>query len=493
MKLTLLHKGLILVSIPLCFEVTIFGYLLNLQMQVEKEAQRINHNKMINDEVHLMMCDIIGISDTIQGYDVDSRLPLPARIAGIRQRLSDVMERLSHLRELAKDDPKMLQKVNACSAGLTAARNELLRMGRSIDGSLSDAGQVLAQSKRVLNADVHYSLKSGLLELGEASFKATSDDTSRQIRERMRLLLKCALGFSVLFALLCAGLFSRNMASRLARLSQNAHLLAKGETLLAPIKGSDEVAELDRSFHYAADLIQAARKMRQEVTAMITHDLKTPLQSIRGYLEMLESGLFGDLNEQGTRLLATSSLASEHMVNLIDSVLQLEKLRTGNVKLKSESIEMASFMDRCVKLVSGFADSRGVLIILHDESKDEGIVSGDAFWLQEVFVNILSNAVKFTRENTEVIVETKVWAGNVETSITDHGPGISQEECKYIFERFQRAQSAEGIAGSGLGLAIAKELVEMHHGSIAVNSEIGQGSTFTIKLPMSKSVTRITT
>jgi signal transduction histidine kinase len=487
MKLTLLHKGLILVSIPLCFEVTIFGYLLSLQVQVEHEAQRVNRNKRINDEVNYVIRDVISMNDTLQSNSTMDAIALPKRIDSIKGRLKDISDRIFHLRDLAKDDPQMLAKVEMCSKGMTAATQDMLDMGEEIRHTrLVEIPYVISNYRRRLDRDAHYTLSAGILDLGEESLKGTLDDTSSQMREQTRLLLKCALGFSVLFALIYVGIFGRHLVSRLSRLSINAQRLAQGEPLLASLGGSDEVAELDRTFHYAAELIEAAKKMRQEVTAMITHDLKTPLQSIRSYLEMLEAGLFGQLNEQGARLLTTTENASEHMVNLIDSVLQLEKLRTGSVRLKTEAVALEPLLNKCIELVKGYAEAKGVAVEASYNHPNEFGVTGDPFWLQEVFVNILSNGVKFTPEKSKVTIATRKAEETIEISIADQGPGIPEAELKLIFDRFHRVESTANVAGSGLGLSIAKELLTLHNGSIDVQSEIGKGSAFIIRLPVCK-------
>lgn len=171
------------------------------------------------------------------------------------------------------------------------------------------------------------------MELGSSALQPSDYVVSNKIRDQIRTLLNWALVMSVLFAMIGATLYTKHIAGRLSLLSNNASRLGRGEPLLAPVAGRDEVAELDKNFHHAAKLIEEAKRMRQEVTAMVTHDLKTPLQSIRSYLEMLENGLFGELNDEGTRLLSRAEKSCLHMVTLINSVLQVEQLRAGKMQL----------------------------------------------------------------------------------------------------------------------------------------------------------------
>jgi signal transduction histidine kinase len=488
MKLTLLHKGLLLVSIPLCFEITIFGVLLHMQDQLEHEAERIALKKQISEGINGLVHNVIGIVDTFEvgsgSHIPDSQPTIFARIIEIRRDISGTLERFRKIRVLAQEDPVVLEKLNKCGNGMLLAKNDLIELAHKLNNARAEnISPMLLAYRKKLSKDLHESLANGLLELSETTTRDTEEVTSPKLRENMRILLKFALAFSVLFALLGAALFSKQMAARLALVGENADKLAKGEPLLEPIGGTDEVAELDNHLHYAANLLDEAKRMRQEVTAMITHDLKTPLQSVRSYLEMLDAGLLGELNGQGKRLLATTESASQHMVGLIDSVLQLEKMRTGNIQLQISLVEIAPLLEKCLQSVDALAEGKHITLA-RDFTTEHCDVSGDAFWLQEVFVNLMSNAIKYSPQNTTVSITTRVVEKNVEIAVEDQGPGISENEIKLIFQRFHRVQATADVSGTGLGLPIAKQLVEMHKGSIKVESADSKGSTFIVTLPI---------
>ncbi|HEY9678720.1 MAG TPA: HAMP domain-containing sensor histidine kinase [Drouetiella sp.] len=486
MKLTLLHKGLLLVSIPLCFEITIFGILLHMQDQIETEAVRVNKNKQISDNVSGIVHQLVKVSDSFDirmAHDTDSTFK---HVLMIKEELRSCAEKLRYIRELAKDDPVLAAKVDRCFQGIVKGKADLIELGRKVQefNGADDQQKVVTDYRHRLSADIHESLGMGLLELGEYTSRETEDLASSRLRERIRLILKIALGVSVAFALFCAALFSKQLVGRLQLVAANADRLAKGEALLEPIGGTDEVAELDEHLHYAAKLIEEAKRLRQEVTAMITHDLKTPLQSVRSYLEMLETGLFGELNERGKKLLATTESASEHMSELIDSVLQLEKARTGKIPLNESLVELAPLLEKSLASVKAFAEGKEISLITEFTTADCD-VSADEFWLQEVFVNILSNAIKYSPGNTKVTVRTSVDSRkNVDIAFIDEGPGIAKEEINLIFERFHRIKATENIAGTGLGLPIAKQLIELHRGTIKVESDGIKGTTFIITLPI---------
>jgi len=211
------------------------------------------------------------------------------------------------------------------------------------------------------------------------------------------------------------------------------------------------------------------------------------LQSVRNYLEMLAQGMLGSLNEKGTRLLNTVQNACDHMFALIDSVLQLEKLRTGAVPLQHKPIQLEPLLDKCLDGIKLLADEKKVVIAESYKHGRSDTIEGDAFWLEQVFANLLSNAVKFAPSDSTVSVSTEKADKQVIVRISDQGPGIPEKDKKLIFDRFHRLQSTAAKEGTGLGLPIARELIELHHGSIEVESEVGKGSTFSIRLPLVES------
>ena len=320
----------------------------------------------------------------------------------------------NELNELTKDDPATNSDVQKCRKAMFAARHDIEYIKRAIQTATSDElPELIKDSRKKLDQDINEAFSAGLLELANKSALKADDTESRKLRQKIQLLLKYALGLSILMGIFGATMFSKHLVGRLNRLGNNAARLARGEPLTPVEEGTDEVAELDRSFHYAADLISQATRMRQEVTAMITHDLKTPLQSIRSFLEMLHHGLLGELNDQGESLLVLSEKESMRMVGLIDSVLQLEKMRTGNVKLRLTPIDISELLDRCQDAVALLAGEKEV-DLKREYAQAKGIqIQADAFWLQQVVVNILSNAIKFSPTKAPVITAVQTTATEV--------------------------------------------------------------------------------
>ena len=274
MRLTLFHKGLILVSIPLCFEITIFGILINLQNQAEAEAQRVSRNKEINDDVNSILRQAMFLGRA------KSRT---FNTTAFNDHANQVIVLSHDLETLTKDTPDLHREVESCRASMNEAEKQLHWLQYLIRNGSSPVAPEIIEARGKLYDAFQGAISSGFLNLAEKSSEGADDVYSRELRERIKLLLQGALGVSVLMGIFGAAMFSKHLVGRLENLKINATKLANGQPLLPLDRSDDEVTELDRSFHTAAAAIAEATRMRQEATAMITHDLKTPLQSIRSF------------------------------------------------------------------------------------------------------------------------------------------------------------------------------------------------------------------
>lgn len=483
MKLTLLHKGLILVSIPLCFEILIFSYLISQQNHLEFEAQKINRNKKINDKVNLIFEDLFGIGESVRptksrSFET-SFTPKRALVF-----VADLPKRFDELEFLSEGEPEMLQNIQAGRVQVRLTLEELTGMkAKLLKADPADFSKILHNTSMSAENHLQKLMSVGIFDW--ASKNEVEREVLRQeIWERVRTILKCGLALSVFVGIACSLWLSKHLVRRVSLLSENAVLMGQGKPLLPAQSGTDELAELDRHFHEAADLLAAAQRMREEVTAMITHDLRTPLQAVLTFLEMLGRDIYGEINESGKSLLSIALEACHHMSRLIDNVLQLEKLRSGAIRLKTSKIDLASFLEACIVSVRLPAEEKNVSINLKNEAKK--LVDVDPIWLEQVVINILSNAVKFSPAGSSITITILDEVNSSVIRIADQGPGIPKEEQKQIFNRFHRMKSSASVSGTGLGLSIAKELVELHGGTIGVESAEERGATFVLTLPVNK-------
>jgi signal transduction histidine kinase len=226
----------------------------------------------------------------------------------------------------------------------------------------------------------------------------------------------------------------------------------------------------------------AVDRMKNEFVAVVSHELRTPLTSLRGSLGLLAAGIVGDLSPEGQRMTSVAVASTDRLVRLVDDILDLERLVSGHVALERRPHRLTDVVRTAVEAVAGAAEEAGV--VLH---VDVDPVSGwlDADRMVQVLVNLLGNAVKFSSAGSAVTVRGRHADDHVLLEVEDCGRGIPADRLDTVFERFAQVDSSDSRehGGTGLGLAIARNVVEAHDGTIAVRSEVGAGTTFTVTLP----------
>jgi two-component system, NtrC family, sensor kinase len=246
---------------------------------------------------------------------------------------------------------------------------------------------------------------------------------------------------------------------------------------------ADALAALDEKSRE----LEAASRHKSEFLASMSHELRTPLNAISGFAQVLRKQLFGEINAKQDEYLDDILGSADHLLALINDVLDLSKVEAGQVELKVASFSLREALERGVVMVRERASEDGVQVALA-ATPDVGTVSGDERRIRQVIFNLLSNAVKFTPAGGAVDVSATRADGEVRIAVADTGPGISPEDHERIFEEFQQTEA--GLAqneGTGLGLALSKRLVELHGGRIWVDSQPGKGSTFVFTLPVEAS------
>jgi signal transduction histidine kinase len=229
--------------------------------------------------------------------------------------------------------------------------------------------------------------------------------------------------------------------------------------------------------------LEAASLHKSQFLANMSHELRTPLNAIIGFSQVLRDGMFGDVNEKQAEYLDDVLSSGNHLLSLINDVLDLSKVEAGQIELDVAPFSLQDALESGVVTVRERATRDGVRVTL--EPTDVGLVSGDERRVRQVVFNLLSNAVKFTPAGGHVDVRALGVNGEVRVSVSDTGPGIAAEDLERIFEEFQQSEAGlEQREGTGLGLALSKRLVELHGGRIWVDSAPGAGSTFVFTLPV---------
>ena len=232
--------------------------------------------------------------------------------------------------------------------------------------------------------------------------------------------------------------------------------------------------------------LEMASRHKSEFLANMSHELRTPLTAIIGFSQVLRQRLFGAINAKQEEYLDDILSSGNHLLSLINDVLDLSKVEAGQVELEVAAFSLREALERGAATLGVRAVENGVGLAV-ELAPDVDIVDGDERRIRQVLFNLLSNAVKFTPSGGHVTVACARVDGEVQVAIADTGPGIAAEDHERIFEEFQQTDVAvDHREGTGLGLALSRRLVELHGGRIWVESEPGQGSRFVFTLPQAE-------
>lgn len=224
-------------------------------------------------------------------------------------------------------------------------------------------------------------------------------------------------------------------------------------------------------------------RVKNEFLANISHELRTPLNAIIGFSEILSNNLFGDLNPKQAEYVQDIYISGIHLLGMINEILDISKIEARAMTLNRSEFSISRAVEEIVNMVKPLADKKSVIIeknILEDIT-----VFADFQKIRQVLYNLLSNAIKFSPENDSIMVNVNFDENNFYLEVQDHGSGISQWDQERIFAKFVQLENAytKKESSTGLGLTITKEFVEMHDGEIFVESEVGKGAKFIVKIP----------
>jgi PAS domain S-box-containing protein len=250
-------------------------------------------------------------------------------------------------------------------------------------------------------------------------------------------------------------------------------------------KKQEEIRERSRELEEQNIRIQEANRLKSEFLANMSHELRTPLNAVIGFAELLVDGRVGPLNADQKEFLSDILTSGQHLLQLINDVLDLAKIEAGKMALEPEVFSVRKVTDEVCALMRPAALKRNIMISIEASSKQD-LATLDQRKFKQVLYNLLSNAVKFSHDHGEVkVVYGLDSRQQLQLQVKDCGIGIKKEDLPRIFREFEQLESgaARRFPGTGLGLALTKKIIELHNGSISVQSEFGKGSTFTMTIP----------
>lgn len=307
----------------------------------------------------------------------------------------------------------------------------------------------------------------------------------QSIETVQRMLLLSGAG-SLLVGFGLTYFMSKRLSQPLVNMEKAARQIAKGklETKINQ-RSTDELGSLARAINDLAADLKRLNEQRREFFANISHELRTPLTYLKGYSKVLRSGLW-KTEEEKNQYLEIIDAEATRLTYLVNDLFDLAQMDEGRFNLQFEKVRLDEMITLVINKTSYKAMEKNIVLTFHSEATQELEIMGDPLRIEQVLLNIVENAIKYT-ESGWIKLSVMSDSEEIIIEVEDTGMGIDKEELPYIFERFYRVEKSRSRAygGSGLGLSIVKQLVELHGGKVAVESTVGKGSIFTITLPKS--------
>lgn len=381
------------------------------------------------------------------------------------------------------------------AAGYGASTGQLDQTLNQLETATAELVRLMESGRR-LEATAYFDRVKPLLAsaqqldaVGSAIDNRSKDDIALAHRISSSALTTTLGALVVCFLIAIAfGIWNASaMTKPILRLRKTMASVAEGDFDLPddlPLHAHDEIGDLARSFNWMTQQLHKLDQMKAEFISIATHELKTPINVISGYAELIEEGIFGPANQKQRDALETIREQTRVLTNLVNQLLDISRLEAGGLQLEMQEVMLRDLLSRVERSFSVLARKKEIALTLDVDDTLPRSIHADADRLgDQVIGNLLSNALKFTPEGGQILLRAWGAADGVHISVKDSGVGVPPDQLPYIFDKyFQIGQQARS-KGAGLGLAIAREIVEAHGGSISADSEPGNGSKFEIILP----------
>lgn len=326
-------------------------------------------------------------------------------------------------------------------------------------------------------------------KIGTAGIGYSREYFNRQIDQSLHLAVirLFAVGTAVGFlGIIGSFLIARGVTQPLAELTQATQMIGKGELgHRIPVHGRDEVGILGRSFNDMAQKIQELDQLKSDFVYSVSHELRSPLNALKGFIQMFQMGVTGPVNDVQKENLNLMFRCTDRLGNFVNDILDVAKLDAGMMDFSIISVNPRAVAQEIVAFFQPQAQAEKIRVVLESPGTLPNVLA-DSDKIKQVLTNLINNALKFTPEGGQIRVWARDEAKAVRLGVTDSGEGIPQNEIGKLFNKFEQVKAVQEKAksqqGTGLGLAICKQIVEGMGGKIAVESEPGQGATFHFSL-----------
>ena len=456
---------------------TILVLYLNFQQVVLISERIVSKNYAITDHSKKMFESLLSMEENEKKY-----------------RLLNKDDYLTFFLDAQKDFEVSLQKVltlenkgNGLSANWRKVYETYLRYSDHGDNSQKDAKEVSPKiwiPEKVINEWIE------LISAARLENQMEVEDATRELNRRGRKSVHNALiglGISSMVGLLGVVYLAYSMIRPLKDLMRGIRSVAK-DRYSEPVRihSKDELGELAGAFNEMAERLRQEERLRSDFISMLSHEIRTPLTSIRESVNMVGEEVMGPITDRQRRFLEIAGSEIGRICDLLNHLMQASRLEPGALKLHLKRVDTYALVEASIESLKPVAEVKQIQITSEVPTETPDVL-GDAQYLQQVFLNLMGNAIKFSDPQSTVWVRVGQNSKHNQLTfkIVDNGPGILEEDQAKLFSKFYRAPSVrDHLDGVGLGLSITKNIVEAHNGTIWVESQVGQGSTFSFTLPL---------
>jgi signal transduction histidine kinase len=487
-QLSVARKGLILIAVPLLFH--LLFVLIVAAMEREHREQRTSElrSRQTIAAAYKLLGLMVDAETGVRGYVLTRN---EVFLDPYHTSIAELPRQFAQLHELAGSDVSA-PHFNDLT---TTARASLEYQSSIIAGMRTgDVAGVVARVARLEGKQRMDAFRAAMQRFlaAEEQFSKTAEARSATAQSRSYAALEAGFVADVLLAVTLSVFFTRSIAARLREVSENTMRVERHEPLAPVLAPGDEIASLDARLHEMAETIDATQEGLEEANRemaafsySISHDLRAPVRAIDGYARMLEEDYGDRLSGDGTRFLTTIRSEARRMGRLIDDLLAFSQLTRAEAQ--DVNIDMTMLAREVVEqMCSERATTTEFLI------DDLVPAHGDRAMLRQVFVNFISNAVKFSAHAERPVVKIGSERRNGENVywVRDNGVGFDMRYAAKLFEVFQRLHKFDEFEGTGVGLAIAKRVITRHGGRVWAESSPGAGASFYFTLPGSSATNR---